>query len=103
MWYLFQTITTIGFGDVIARSGYCENEDYEGQDLDNITNAVYWVSIELLESTSCTYYRGGRMDIHISSLLLGGEDVFLTHSSEFHGSKLDQEVRTDAEVHSQHV
>ena len=53
MWYLFQTITTIGFGDVIARSGYCENEDYEGQDLDNITNAVYWVSIELLESQSC--------------------------------------------------
>ena len=46
MWYLFQTITTIGFGDVIARSGYCENEDYEGQDLDKITNAVYWVSIE---------------------------------------------------------
>ena len=101
MWYLFQTITTIGFGDVIARSGYCENEDYEGQDLDNITNAVYWVSIELLESASCI--RDGRMDIHISSLLLGGEDVFLTHSSEFHGSKLDQEVRTDAEVHSQHV
>ena len=50
MWYLFQTITTIGFGDVIARSGYCENEDYEGQDLDNITNAVYWVSIELLKA-----------------------------------------------------
>ena len=43
------------------------------------------------------------MDIPISSLLLGGEVVFLTHSSEFHGSKLDQEVRTDAGVHSQHV
>ena len=38
MWYLFQTITTIGFGDVIARSGYCENEDYEGQDLEHISH-----------------------------------------------------------------
>jgi len=45
LWYTFQTVTTIGFGDVIAATSgndYCIDEpDY---DVSNQSNAIFWVS-----------------------------------------------------------
>ena len=41
VWYTFQTVTTIGFGDIIAGTDHCMRSNY---DISHQTNAIFWVN-----------------------------------------------------------
>ena len=69
LWYTFQTVTTIGFGDFIAATSgndYCIDEpDY---DVSNQSNAIFWVNNKHYKSRvqGCRKQPGGSRKIMLS-------------------------------------
>ena len=52
LWYTFVTVTTIGFGDFIAGTGfndYCIDNGSD-HDVSHQTNAIFWVNIHVQKS-----------------------------------------------------